>query len=98
MLDRFPTPRYIICDHGGSQARFLLAKVNPSSNHQVAPTWGSTAGAGTAIATDDVSMQVFMDHLKKLAVSGTSVSGVIGLIFLDILDIFFGLIIMKISN
>jgi protein transport protein SEC23 len=28
------------------------------------------AAQGQAIATDDVSLQVFMDHLKKLAVSG----------------------------
>ncbi|KAG2354857.1 hypothetical protein BDR07DRAFT_1428058, partial [Suillus spraguei] len=24
LVDRFPIPRYIVCDHGGSQARFLL--------------------------------------------------------------------------
>ncbi|KAI8912659.1 hypothetical protein EDD86DRAFT_201949 [Gorgonomyces haynaldii] len=62
--ERFPVPRYIECDQGGSQARFLLAKVNPSTTH----TQGYGAG-GQAIATDDVSLQVFMDHLKKLAVA-----------------------------
>ena len=30
---RFPMPRYIDTDHGGSQARFLLSKVNPSQTH-----------------------------------------------------------------
>ncbi|KAG6995412.1 protein transport protein sec23 [Physcia stellaris] len=31
--DRFPLPRFIICDAGGSQARFLLSKLNPSTTH-----------------------------------------------------------------
>ena len=30
---RFPMPRYIDTEHGGSQARFLLSKVNPSQTH-----------------------------------------------------------------
>ena len=29
-------------------------------------------GASTPILTDDVSLQVFMDHLKKLAVSSST--------------------------
>ncbi|KAG2354379.1 hypothetical protein BDR07DRAFT_1429690 [Suillus spraguei] len=33
LVDRFPIPRYIVCDHGGSQARFLLSKLNPSATH-----------------------------------------------------------------
>lgn len=65
LAERFPVPRYIDCDQGGSQARFLLAKVNPSTSHSSA---GYGAVQGQAIATDDVSLQVFMDHLKKLAV------------------------------
>jgi protein transport protein SEC23 len=65
MDQRFPVPRYIDCDAGGSQARFLLAKVNPSTTHNT----GFGAPAGQAIATDDVSLQVFMDHLRKLAVA-----------------------------
>ena len=32
---------------------------------------GGGGDAGSAILTDDVSLQVFMDHLKKLAVSTT---------------------------
>ena len=31
LADRFPIPRYIVCDQGGSQARFLLSKLNPST-------------------------------------------------------------------
>ncbi|KAL0885638.1 hypothetical protein Bca101_009621 [Brassica carinata] len=30
--ERFPIPRLVICDQYGSQARFLLAKLNPSSD------------------------------------------------------------------
>jgi protein transport protein SEC23 len=62
LKERIPLPRYIDCDHGGSQARFLLAKVNPSS-----PMQG--AGGGHVFPTDDVSLQVFMEHLKKLSVA-----------------------------
>ena len=33
LLDRFPIPRYVVTDQGGSQARFLLSKLNPSTTH-----------------------------------------------------------------
>lgn len=67
-MDRFPIPRYIVCDQGGSQARFLLSKLNPSTTHMSTGMYGSApgAGAGQAIFTDDVSLQVFMEHLKRL--------------------------------
>eukprot|EP00834_Sanchytrium_tribonematis_P002746 NODE_91_length_21557_cov_0.766660.p12 type:complete len:238 gc:universal NODE_91_length_21557_cov_0.766660:6127-6840(+) len=64
LVDRFPVPRYIVCDQNTSQARFLLAKLNPSSTYQ-------SNQQGQAIFTDDVSLQVFTDHLKKLVVSGS---------------------------
>ena len=68
LVDRFPIPRYIVCDQGGSQARFLLSKLNPSTTHMSASMQGSAAGAGAGqvIFTDDVSLQVFMEHLKRL--------------------------------
>ncbi|XP_010934372.2 protein transport protein SEC23 E [Elaeis guineensis] len=63
--DRFPVPRLVICDQHGSQARFLLAKLNPSATynsvHEVAP-------GSDVIFTDDVSLQVFCEHLQRLAV------------------------------
>lgn len=37
---RFPMPRYIDTEHGGSQARFLLSKVNPSQTHNNLYGWG----------------------------------------------------------
>lgn len=58
-----PPRRYIECDQNGSQGRFLLSKLNPSVTH----TTDQAAGA-EVIFTDDVSLQVFMDHLKRLAV------------------------------
>ncbi|KAG9300734.1 hypothetical protein G9A89_023532 [Geosiphon pyriformis] len=70
LLDRFPIPRYIVCDQNASQARFLLSKLNPSTTHVSSIGYG--APQGQAIFTDDVSLQVFMEHLKKLAVSGSS--------------------------
>ncbi|KAK9703143.1 Sec23/Sec24 helical domain [Popillia japonica] len=70
LLTRFPMPRYIDTEQGGSQARFLLSKVNPSQTHNNMYSFGGDGGA--PVLTDDVSLQVFMDHLKKLAVSSTA--------------------------
>ncbi|KAK4687278.1 protein transport protein SEC23, partial [Tremellales sp. Uapishka_1] len=69
--DRLPIPRYIVTDQGGSQARFLLSKLNPSTTHMSGNGYGA-GGAGQAIFTDDVSLQVFMEHLKRLAVGAST--------------------------
>ncbi|MCD7452724.1 hypothetical protein HAX54_017943 [Datura stramonium] len=63
--ERFPVPRLVICDQYGSQARFMLAKLNPSAtyNSDTPPIPG-----GDIIFTDDVSFEVFLDHLQRLAV------------------------------
>ncbi|GAA5963360.1 hypothetical protein JCM8115_000990 [Rhodotorula mucilaginosa] len=71
LLDRFPIPRYVLCDQGGSQARFLLSKLNPSTTHATLGQYGQQPGGGI-VYTDDVSLQVFLEHLKKLAVTGSS--------------------------
>jgi protein transport protein SEC23 len=60
---RIPAPKIIKCDQHGSQARFLLAKLNPSVTHNSTYTNGSDI-----IFTDDLSLQVFIDHLQGLAV------------------------------
>ena len=71
---RCPTPRLVECDQGGSQARFLLAKLNPSATHatsdaggagRIRPRWGIRRGGRGAeiILTDDISLNVFMQHL-----------------------------------
>ncbi|VAI18389.1 unnamed protein product [Triticum turgidum subsp. durum] len=51
-------------DQEGHEARFLLAKLNPS----VAYNSDNPAPGGDVIFTDDVSFEVFMDHLQRLAV------------------------------
>ncbi|XP_062099483.1 protein transport protein SEC23 C isoform X2 [Humulus lupulus] len=62
--ERFPVPRLVVCDQYGSQARFLLAKLNPSATYNNdAPLPG-----GDVIFTDDVSFEVFLDHLQRLAI------------------------------
>jgi protein transport protein SEC23 len=62
---RFPVPRYIVCDQHKSEARFLMAKLNPTTTHN-SNLDGSSSG--TQVYTDDVSLRVFMEHLMKLAV------------------------------
>ena len=66
---RFPVPRLVDCDQNGSQARFLLAKLNPSATHNSQGSPYGHAGGSDVIFTDDVSLQVFMEHLKRLSVS-----------------------------
>ncbi len=63
LTDRFPVSRYVVCDQGGSQARFLLSKLNPSTTHTSGSPYSAPGGA--VVLTDDVSLQVFMEHLKK---------------------------------
>ncbi|XP_075476900.1 protein transport protein SEC23 C-like isoform X2 [Primulina tabacum] len=63
--ERFPVPRLVICDQHGSQARFLLAKLNPSTTYN---SDAPAAPGGDILFTDDVSFEVFLDHLQRLAV------------------------------
>ncbi|TYJ42769.1 hypothetical protein E1A91_A03G110000v1 [Gossypium mustelinum] len=63
--DRFPVPRLVVCDQHGSQARFLLVKLNPSATYNNAT---DIAQGSDIIFTDDVSLQVFCEHLQRLAV------------------------------
>ena len=68
--DRCPTPRLVECNQGGSQARFLLAKLNPSATHNTSAAYDyGGASSGEIIFTDDISMTVFTEHLAKLAVT-----------------------------
>lgn len=68
LVDRFPIPRFIVCDQGGSQARFLLSRINPSTTHAMSGYGGPSE---QAVFTDDVNLQTFMDHLRKLAVTAS---------------------------
>jgi protein transport protein SEC23 len=64
MRERFPYPRFVDCNQHGSQARFLLSKVNPSSTHNQM----QGGGGGEIIQTDDVSFQTFLEYLQRLTV------------------------------
>ena len=50
---RFPMPRYIDTEQGGSQARVLLFKVNPSQTHNM---YYYDPDGGTPVLTDDVPL------------------------------------------
>lgn len=65
VAERIPAPKIIKCDQHGSQARFLLAKLNPSVTQDSMYKEGSDV-----IFTDDLSLEVFIDHLQTLAVQG----------------------------
>merc|ERR1719263_1422732 len=61
LADRFPVPKFIQTNAGGSQARFLTSKVNPSNTHTNSASFdGAGGGVGGVVITDDVSLKVFM--------------------------------------
>ncbi|KAG2394020.1 hypothetical protein C9374_003784 [Naegleria lovaniensis] len=65
--DRFPYPRYIECDQGSSQARFLIAKINPSTTHKD-QAYGQNS---TVVLTDDAAMQAkFILHQQQKISTG----------------------------
>ncbi|GET93748.1 protein transport protein sec23-like protein [Leishmania tarentolae] len=66
---RYPTPRLIDVCQDDPDARILYNRINPSRSY--ASTDGGTYGSheGELVYTDDASLQVFMQHLKKLAVA-----------------------------
>jgi len=68
LQDRFPVPKFIQTNAGGSQARFVTSKVNPSTTHNSSGGFAG-GGDGATVLTDDVSLKVFMEHLIKLAVT-----------------------------
>uniref|UniRef100_A0A1J3FWX9 Protein transport protein SEC23 n=1 Tax=Noccaea caerulescens TaxID=107243 RepID=A0A1J3FWX9_NOCCA len=63
VIDRIPMPRIVRCDQHGSQARFLLAKLNPSVTQKTDHT-----GDSEIVLTDDLCLQDFLDDLQSLAV------------------------------
>lgn len=72
LRDRFPLPRFIDCDEGGLQARFLYLRLNPSTTYSKEQNVFGVGGNGNdgVVLTDDVSLQTFMSHLQALAVNG----------------------------
>lgn len=62
---RFPTPRFIECVEKGSQARFLMAKLNPVTSQST----NAVEGVEAPVFTEDVSLRVFIQHLRRLSVT-----------------------------
>lgn len=62
--DRFPHPHYIECAQYSGDARHLLSILDPAVTHVTS----STSPTAEAILTEDVSLQVFIEHLKRAAV------------------------------
>jgi protein transport protein SEC23 len=72
LVDRFPLPRFIDTEANASQARFLMAKLNPSRSSSGPGNYTNTNGGSTVVLTDDVSLQPFMAHLIKVSVSSSN--------------------------
>lgn len=75
LIDRFPLPRFIDTEEGGSQARFLMSKLNPTTSYnssnslQHLAEFGQNDGIGGAIImTDDISLQTFMQFVNEAIV------------------------------
>eukprot|EP00392_Amoebophrya_sp_AT5.2_P015536 g15742.t1 len=72
--DRFPVPKYVPTAEGGSQARFLVNRVNPSRTHTLSNQANGSYGApptqeSSVVLTDDASLRVFMQALIRYAVA-----------------------------
>lgn len=63
---RFPSPLFVECQQHDSKSRLVMSRVNPSVTHQ-----SGGYGQGDVVFTEDVSLQVFMDHLKRLSVASS---------------------------
>jgi protein transport protein SEC23 len=61
--DRFPTPAFVSCDQGSSQARYLQTRCNPSEGVFV-----GQFGSAENLGTDEPSLEKFMAKLKQMAV------------------------------
>jgi protein transport protein SEC23 len=68
MRDRLPLPIYVETDQRGSQARFLIASLDPAITHKVASPGQQQGTPGEIVFTEDASLQTFIDKLKNLTV------------------------------
>ncbi|XP_049851435.1 uncharacterized protein LOC126326033 [Schistocerca gregaria] len=68
LSDRLPVPIYIECDQHTSQARFLIAIVDPATTHLTQSTIRPSADqpSSQVILTEDSSLQTFMNRLFYL--------------------------------
>ena len=60
--DRIPSPRIYVCNRYSGHQRFLMTILDPAV----------VAGQGQKdiIVTEDVTLKVFMEHLRRLSVKG----------------------------
>jgi len=65
---RYPTPRFLEVIKNEPNARILYNRVNPSRTHNSNADAQYGNNPGELVYTDDAPLQVFMEHLKKLAV------------------------------
>jgi len=71
LANRFPFPHFVETDQHGSQARYLLRFVNPTTTHnsgvQDTRTLANPHASGVqeVIYTDDASLQKFLVSLKQ---------------------------------
>lgn len=83
LVDRFPLPRFIDTEEGGSQARFLMSKLNPTTSYNSSDSLehlakfgpqdsnGGADSGGAIIMTDDISLQTFMQFVSQSVVKQT---------------------------
>ena len=60
--ERIPVPKFVSCDYGSGQERLLKYVVNPSSDSK-------NKLQEEGFFSDDVDLKIFMESLKRLAVS-----------------------------
>ncbi|RNF05792.1 protein transport protein Sec23-like protein [Trypanosoma rangeli] len=66
---RYPTPRFIYVCQDDPDARILYNRINPSRSYGGENEQRYGTNEGELVYTDDASLGMFMEHLKKLAVS-----------------------------
>ena len=72
ILERLPVPRFVSCDYGSGQERLIKCVVSPieKSNKKNANSkeMNSKIIEDGSYVSDDVSWNIFYEHLKKKSV------------------------------
>lgn len=62
LANRFPLPRYVDCEAGDSQSRFLYTKLNPTNSYNKNSANGYM---GAVLLTDDISLQIYIEEITQ---------------------------------
>ena len=62
--ERLPVPKFVSCDSGSPQERYLKFILNPSSGN-----YEQNSGVPDGFYTDDINLKKFWEHLKKKVVN-----------------------------